>query len=54
MHALDEHTLRLDLEHPAPYLLNLIAGRTWYPVYLPAIEKTGALGRPREPALDPA
>ncbi len=43
VHALDEHTLRLDLEHPAPYLLNLIAGRTWYPVYLPAIEKTGAL-----------
>ena len=42
VHALDDHTLRLDLEHPAPYLLNLIAGRTWYPVYLPAIEKTGA------------
>ena len=41
VHAPDDHTLRLDLEHPAPYLLNLIAGRTWYPVYLPAIEKTG-------------
>ncbi len=41
VHATDDHTLRLDLEHPAPYLLNLIAGRTWYPVYLPAIEKTG-------------
>ena len=43
VHALDDHTLRLDLEHPAPYFLNLIAGRTWYPVYLPAIEKNGAV-----------
>ncbi len=42
VHALDDHTLRLDLEHPAPYFLNLVAGRTWYPIYLPAIEKTGA------------
>ena len=43
VHALDAHTLRLDLEHPAPYFLNLIAGRTWYPVYLPAVEKSGAV-----------
>ena len=42
IHATDEHTLRVDLEHPAPYLLNSMAGRTWYPVYLPAVEKTGA------------
>ena len=43
VHAPDEHTLRVELEHPAPYLLNSMAGRTWYPVYLPGVEKTGAL-----------
>ena len=42
VHALDEHTLRVELEHPAPYLLNSMAGRTWYPVFLPGVEKGGA------------
>ncbi len=43
VHAPDAHTLRLDLEHPTPYLLRLVLQRMWFPVYLPAIEKTGAL-----------
>ena len=40
-HAPDAHTLRVDLEHPTPYLLYLALQRTWFPVYLPAVEKTG-------------
>ncbi len=42
VHAVDDRTLRLDLEHPAPYLFNLLIQRTLYPVYLPGIEKFGA------------
>ncbi len=43
VHAIDAHTLRVDLEHPTPYLLRSMLQRMWFPVYLPAIEKTGAL-----------
>jgi len=41
--ALDPHTLRLTLAHPAPYLLTLLSHPVWYPVYLPAIEKAGGI-----------
>ena len=40
-HAVDDHTLRLDLEHPTPYLLRLLLQRYYFPVYLPGVEKTG-------------
>ena len=43
VHALDAHTLRLDLEHPTPYLLRLVLMRMWFPVHLASIAKTGAL-----------
>lgn len=39
--ALDDHTLRLTLAHPAPYLLSLLAHPIWYPVHLPTLEKNG-------------
>lgn len=39
--AIDDHTLRLTLAHPAPYLLSLLSHPVWYPVYLPALEKAG-------------
>ena len=43
VHAVDDHTLRLDLEHPTPYLFNLLMQRTCYPVCLPNIQKFGAV-----------
>jgi oligopeptide transport system substrate-binding protein len=39
--ALDARTLRLTLEHPAPYFLSLIANPPWFPVPLATIEKHG-------------
>ena len=42
-HAVDDHTLRLDLEHPTPYLLRLLLQRYYFPVYLPGVEKTGGV-----------
>ena len=43
VHAVDDHTLRLDLEHPTPFLFRLLLQRFYFPVYLPGIEKTGKL-----------
>jgi len=40
--APDEHTLRLTLNHPAPYFLSLLTHPAWFPVYLPALEKSGS------------
>ena len=54
VHAPDAHTLRLDLEHPTPYLLRLIVQRMWFPVYLPAIGENRRAQRPFQPGLDPA
>ena len=39
--AVDDHTLRLTLSHPAPYLLSLLAHPIWYPVHLPTLEANG-------------
>lgn len=39
--ALDEHTLRVDLEYPAPYFLSLLQHWMWYPVHLPSIAAVG-------------
>ena len=43
VHAPDDHTLRVDLEHPTPFLFRLLLQRFFFPVYLPGIEKTGAV-----------
>lgn len=40
--ALDDRTLRLRLEHPAPHFLSLLSHPVWYPVHLPALEKSGS------------
>ncbi len=40
--AVDARTLRLTLEHPAPYFLSLITNPPWYPVPLATIEKHGS------------
>ncbi|HEU5079416.1 MAG TPA: peptide ABC transporter substrate-binding protein [Opitutaceae bacterium] len=41
VHAIDSHTLRLTLEHPAPYLLPMLTQMAFMPVHLPTIEKFG-------------
>ena len=38
----DALTLRLTLEHPAPYFLSFLSHPAWYPVWLPALEKSGS------------
>ena len=43
VHAVDDHTLRVDLEHPTPYLLRSMLQRYFFPVYLPGVEKTGGV-----------
>ena len=43
VHAVDDHTLRVDLAHPTPYLLRLMLQRYYFPVYLPGVEKGGGL-----------
>lgn len=44
--ALDDHTLRVTLEHPAPYFLSLLAHWCWYPVPVRLIAALGpAAGR---------
>jgi oligopeptide transport system substrate-binding protein len=45
VHALDARTLRLDLEHPCPYLPALAAHQAWFPVHRPTIERFGAFER---------
>jgi oligopeptide transport system substrate-binding protein len=40
--APDARTLRIQLEHPAPYFLSLLTNPIWFPVYLPALEKCGS------------
>ncbi len=39
--ALDEHTLRVTLAHPAPYFLSLLTHWCWYPVPVAAISANG-------------
>jgi len=40
--ALNDHTLRVDLEYPAPYFLSLLQHWMWYPVHLPSISAVGS------------
>jgi oligopeptide transport system substrate-binding protein len=41
--AIDDHTLRLTLAHPAPFLLTLLSHPVWYPVHAPTLEKHGGI-----------
>lgn len=43
--AVDARTLRLRLEHPAPYFLALLTHPAWFPVHLPALAKAGPVDR---------
>ncbi|MCF3650381.1 peptide ABC transporter substrate-binding protein [Synoicihabitans lomoniglobus] len=41
--ALDAHTLELKLSYPVPYLADLVAHASWYPVHQATIETYGAM-----------
>ncbi|MBS0664048.1 MAG: peptide ABC transporter substrate-binding protein [Verrucomicrobia bacterium] len=41
--APDARTLRVTLEHPAPYFLSLLNHPVWFPVHLPTIERFGSV-----------
>lgn len=44
--AIDDHTLRIELEAPTPHFPQLLKHHAWYPVHPPTIEKRGGMGRP--------
>lgn len=39
--AVDDHTLRLTLDHPVPYLPTMVCHAAWFPLHRPTIEKFG-------------
>ncbi len=41
--ALDDHTLRLNLAYPMPFLPSVVAHASWYPVHRATIEKFGRM-----------
>jgi oligopeptide transport system substrate-binding protein len=44
--AVDDHTLRVRLHSPTPYLLSMMIHNSWYPVPIATIKKYGALDDP--------
>lgn len=40
--APDDRTFIIRLEHPTPHFLSLLSHPIWFPVYLPALEKSGS------------
>ncbi|MCC6416488.1 MAG: peptide ABC transporter substrate-binding protein, partial [Opitutaceae bacterium] len=51
--APDDHTLVIKLDHPAPYFLTLLTHPVWFPIYLPALGKTGSPYRRGNPWTRP-
>ena len=51
--AVDEHTLRLTLEHPTPHLPALAAHFTWLPLHRPTLEKHHAVDNRTAPWARP-
>ncbi len=45
VHALDDHTLQIQLEHPTGYFLELCYHQTYLPVHPPTIKKFAAMAR---------
>ncbi len=52
--ALDPHTLRVRLEHPAPYFLSLLTNPAWLPVPVPTIAASGPASERGNPWTKPA
>ncbi len=45
VHAIDEHTLQIEVTQPTPQLLALAAHQAWFPVYPPAILAHGSIDK---------
>jgi oligopeptide transport system substrate-binding protein len=52
--APDPRTVRIRLDHPVPSFLSQLCHPVWYPVYLPALEKTGPAAARDNPWTLPA
>ena len=50
----DPQTLRIRLDHPTPSFLSQLCHPAWFPVYLPAVEKAGAVDARDNPWTRPA
>ncbi|MEM9160592.1 MAG: peptide ABC transporter substrate-binding protein [Verrucomicrobiota bacterium] len=44
--AVDDHTLKINLNGPIPYFLNMIKHESWFPVNKTTVEKYGAIDDP--------
>jgi oligopeptide transport system substrate-binding protein len=42
-HAVDDHTLVLDLRTPIPYFASMVCAANWFPIHQAAVEKFGAM-----------
>ncbi len=51
--APDAHTLRVTLEHPAPYFLAMLNHPAWFPVHLPTIQRYGDVADRANPWAEP-
>lgn len=51
--ALDDHKLQFELEAPTPYVLELLAFKTMYPVHRPTLEKFDAVNQLATPWTRP-
>jgi oligopeptide transport system substrate-binding protein len=51
--ALDDHTFRVGLDHPVPYLLGLLTHNTFYPVHRATIERHGRMDQRGTPWTQP-
>lgn len=54
IHALDAHTLQLELEHPLPYFPQYLASSAWYPVPKHAILAHGTMEDRHNPWTHPS
>ena len=52
--AVDAHTLRVQLEHPAPYFLSLLANAAWFPVPTAVVAAQGSPTERGNPWTRPA
>jgi oligopeptide transport system substrate-binding protein len=51
--AVNDHVLKLSLEYPIPYFLELLNHYSWFPVHRPTIEKYGAFEKIGTPWTKP-
>ena len=53
VHVIDDHTLRVTLDHPVPHFLSLLTHHVWAPVHPATILKYGAMDQIDNPWTEP-